>query len=272
MHDAIRNVVRTAWHRNSIDFGARALLAETEISLTIDDEPAAAITATPRDLEDLAIGYCRATGLISSISDIASLEVVEGDTGVSLGVRLNEARTNGAGASPLADCSQQSALPTDSMSSSATPMQARPATGEIISPCEIIRARETVARQLPLKRQSCGAHAAAFWQPIERLVALREDVTCVNALDKLAGALLQLGTEPRWRGIALLTGNVSVQLVQKAATLQIPFIVSEGAPTTLAVKRAEEAGITLVAHACNDSFEIYSHSGRISNEHIARIA
>ena len=54
-------------------------------------------------------------------------------------------------------------------------------------------------------------------------------------------------------GFALLTARCSYELVEKAALAGIPMLVTISAPTSLAVARAEEAGLTLIALARSDS-------------------
>jgi FdhD protein len=54
-------------------------------------------------------------------------------------------------------------------------------------------------------------------------------------------------------GFALLTARCSYELVEKAALAGIPMLVTISAPTGLAVKRAKEAGLTLIALARSDS-------------------
>jgi FdhD protein len=65
---------------------------------------------------------------------------------------------------------------------------------------------------------------------------------------------------------------VSVEMVQKTARLGIPFIVAISAPTALAVRTADAAGITLVAIARGDGFEIFTHPHRIAKERVACVA
>ena len=61
----------------------------------------------------------------------------------------------------------------------------------------------------------------------------------------------------RWRkhnvsaadGMVLLTSRVSVEMVQKTAAIGAPLMVAVSAPTALAVRTADAAGITLAAIA-----------------------
>lgn len=66
-------------------------------------------------------------------------------------------------------------------------------------------------------------------------------------------------------GIIVLTSRVSVEMVQKAAAIGAPVIAAISAPTALAVRTADAAGITLVAVARRDTFEIFTHPQRISD-------
>ncbi len=143
-----------------------------------------------------------------------------------------------------------------------TPLRVR--DGQTFAPAEIMRALEALAPRQELNRQTRAVHAAAFCQPGAGLLAVREDVGRHNALDKLAGAL----THERVRGhsgMVLLTSRVSVEMVQKTAAIGVPLLVAVSAPTALALRTAEIAGITLVAVARNDGFEIFTHPHRITN-------
>jgi FdhD protein len=53
-------------------------------------------------------------------------------------------------------------------------------------------------------------------------------------------------------------------MVQKAAMIGAPVLVSVSAPAAFAVRTANEAGITLVAVARENGFEIFTHGQRVA--------
>ena len=74
------------------------------------------------------------------------------------------------------------------------------------------------------------------------------------------------------QGIIALTSRVPVEMVQKSAASGAPMIVAVSAPTALAVRMADAAGMTLVAIARKDGFEVFTHPHRVSGELTSHVA
>jgi FdhD protein len=265
LRDPVRTVNRLAWRDNRLSEGTRAIPEETALALTYNGGTYAVMMGTPQNLEDFAVGFSLNEGIVQSREEISSLEIVDLDDGIELRMWLAEEK-----AAHLSERRRHIAGPTgcglcgiDSIAEAV-----RPASivghGRSFTPREIMTAMVGMPPLQPVNIETRAVHAAAFWTPAAGIVALREDVGRHNALDKLAGALAQAKVNAS-EGIVLLTSRVSVEMVQKTAAIGAGVMVAVSAPTALAVRIADAAGITLVAVARSDGFEVFTHPDRIAS-------
>lgn len=108
-----------------------------------------------------------------------------------------------------------------------------------------------------------GLHAAGLFTREGDLVASFEDVGRHNAMDKLIGSRLLADALPLADSIVLLSGRAGFELVQKAGAAGVPLLAAIGAPSSLAIDLAEQAGMTLVAFLRDGSFNVYAHGARL---------
>jgi FdhD protein len=218
---------------------------------------------TPQDLEDFAVGFSLSEGIIRSAAELDSLEVLHLGDGIELrmwlsgfkAVRLHERRRHVAGPTGCGLCG------IDSVAEALRPV-ASVGPGQKFRSEQIMNAMTNISSLQKLNNETRAVHAAAFWNVSEGFVALREDVGRHNALDKVSGALSRASIVAG-EGIVLLTSRVSVEMVQKTAAMGATVMVSISAPTALAVRMAQAAGITLAAIARVDGFEVFTHPYRI---------
>jgi FdhD protein len=263
MREPTATVACSIWRQQGAADGQRIIPEETAVAFTYDGGSYAVMMATPQNLDDFALGFSATEGIVSSAADIRQFDIVEHASGIELRMWLAEPR-----AAVLSERRRYLAGPTgcglcgiDSLDEAVRSVP-RLRAGAAFTSTQVLRALETLPPRQELNRQTRAVHAAAFWHPDAALVAVREDVGRHNALDKLAGALMRDNVSAA-NGIVLLTSRVSVEMVQKTAIIGAPVIVAVSAPTALAVRTAETAGITLVAVARNDGFETFTHPHRI---------
>jgi FdhD protein len=118
-------------------------------------------------------------------------------------------------------------------------------TGDLRLPLSfLIEQGRRLAGRSEVHRQTRGTHGAALLDR-EGVVCFREDIGRHNALDKLAGWLLDTRRDPA--SLALYTtGRVTSEVILKAARLQTPIVASRAMPTELALQLAEQIGLTVV--------------------------
>jgi FdhD protein len=259
------SVDNAVWRRTGVSHGKRLVAEETAVAFSYDGGTYAVMMATPQDLDDFALGFSLTEGIVADAADIHQLEVVEFDTGIELRLWLAQPR-----AAALVERRRHLAGPTGcglcGIESLEEAVRALPRVADdtAFTPAQIMQALDTLSPRQELNRQTRAVHAAALWRADAGLVALREDVGRHNALDKLAGALSRAQASVRG-AMVLLTSRVSVEMVQKTAVIGAPLMVAVSAPTALAIRTAEAAGITLAAVARNDGFELFTHPQRIKD-------
>ncbi|GAB0119191.1 formate dehydrogenase accessory sulfurtransferase FdhD [Acidisoma sp. 7E03] len=252
------------WRGQGFAARSRRLAEETPVALTYNRVSHAVMMATPRDLADFARGFSLNERIVERLEEIEELEIVPAPRGaVELRLWITEARMealdrrrrNLTGAMGCGLCGL------DSLEEAMRPLPSVP-QGLRVSPEDVAAACAALWPAQTLGLETRAVHAAGFWRPGPALVALREDVGRHNALDKLAGALIAAG-EDASAGLLVMTSRVSIELVQKAAVMGVQILAAVSAPTLLAVREAEAAGITLIGIARDDGFEVFTHSERL---------
>ena len=114
-----------------------------------------------------------------------------------------------------------------------------------------------------LYQKSGGAHSATLYHQNKFLFS-REDIGRHNAVDKIIGECLIKGISSDDK-ILMTSGRVSSEILLKAARWKFPILISRTAPTSAAVKLADELGVTLIGFARGKRMNIYTNSWRIKN-------
>jgi len=238
-------------------------------------EPFVVTMRTPGDDEGLAAGLLYAEGVLSAPEDLRSLEAPSDP-------RMDrEMRENVLIATVRPEAARRArALRRSTVMGSACGVCGRTSIDSILPagrppvPSRL-RVSADVLYALPgrLREQQSvfartgGLHAAALFGPDGVLQAVREDIGRHNATDKLVGRLLLHGGLPAGESILMVSGRAGFEIVQKAYNAGIPIIAAVSAPSSLAAKLAESAGITLIGFLRERRFNVYTHRDRVARVH-----
>ncbi len=265
---ALRSVLRHAHGRDEqvID----AIAAEVPVAFAFNGAPFAVMMATPENLEDFALGFPLAEGLVASAADVQVEGIQTHLEGVSIALRIPDAaaqriatrRRAMEGRSGCGICGSES------IEAVLAPPPQVPA-GAAIEADALARALDALHAKQPLNARTGATHAAAFVSTGGELQLVREDVGRHNALDKVIGAMARGGLDPA-AGFALVTSRASYEMVMKAARASFPLLAAISAPTALAVALAEHAGMTLVGFARTAGHVVYAHPSRIASNNKTR--
>lgn len=232
----------------------KEFVAEFPLLLNVNGREIATLIASPHDLRFLVVGFLKLQGFVEKVEDFHLLSVCN-DFGIAkvevkgeLPERLKPVLTSGCGTGV----------------SFTLPGGFRERPGRVpdkrFTPSAVFVMMDELARKAEGYRSHGGMHSAAVGAG--SIVLYAEDLGRHNTIDRIAGEALLKGID--LAGTMLVTsGRVSTELVAKCVLLGIELIASRTAPTDMAVRMAEESGITLIGYVRSEKFELYTHPERL---------
>ena len=248
-------------HENKQDYIAE----EVPISLIYNGTPHVVMLATPTNLEDFALGFSITEGIIKNPQELLSARVYNRSNGIEVQLKIPDNRFQG-----MADKGRNLTGRTGCGLCGASTLkqairQPNQVNGDLsLSGAQLRSALTDLKQHQTLNRLTGAVHAAAWVIPGLGIVHLREDVGRHNALDKLIGLLLRTGNDLS-AGFVIVTSRASYEMVQKTAWVGITLLAAISAPTGLAIRLADETGLTLIGFARDDQHVIYTHPQRLTH-------
>lgn len=237
------------------------LAVETPVALVYNGISHTVMMCSPRDLEDFALGFSLAEGIIDQASDIYGIDVEPTCNGIEVQielatrcfVRLKDLRRTMAGRTGCGICGSEQLEQVTKI----LPKLDRTLRLDLnlLDDCldKLHAAQE-------LGKLTGATHAAAFFTPEGELLAVREDVGRHVALDKLLGRHAKIGKP---QGFVLVTSRASYEMVQKTAACGIELLAAISAGTELAVRTAQQADLTLIGFTRQGRATVYSAKERL---------
>jgi FdhD protein len=222
---------------------------------------------TPGQDADLAAGFLFTEGIISGFNDIAHISTGSEISNI-IQVSLHEhvkpmLKTTQRNFFANAGCGVCGKTELDAIYA---PLQHTNATAHTLQiPYTLLTSLPAQLRQQQSTFENTGGlHAAGLFNSNGQLLVLKEDIGRHNAVDKVIGSALRQSIFPLDQHILLLSGRAGFELIQKAAVAGIRIIAAVSAPSTMAVKMAQENDMTLVGFLREQRFNIYTGEKRIA--------
>jgi FdhD protein len=228
---------------------------EEPLEIRVDGRPLAVTMRTPGEDEELALGFLHGEGLIDDARPAAPPPDLAANTIDIPGPLSREPSTRAFYTTSSCGVCGKGALEEVAVHAP------RAAPGPKI-------ARDLLAQlpdrlRQPTFERTGGLHATGLFTAAGELVAVREDVGRHNAMDKVVGWALRSGLLPLHGRILCVSGRLSFELVQKAAVAQAPILVGVGAPSSLAIRLADDRGMTLAGFARRGRVNVYTGVERV---------
>ena len=218
---------------------------EAPVWLELNGAPAVTWMCTPERLDELVVGWLFGEGYIETVADLLKMRPCTQELGFWVDVPEERYQRVEAADRRRVLASGCGAVTTILGSMSAVPRRRTPP-----SDLDLARTRQ-LFKQLFARgeryKETGGVHAAALTDG-ERLLFHAEDIGRHNAVDKVIGAAILDGRDPKDL-ILLVTGRISGELAFKAARARIATIATPSVPSTIAVEIAKAAGMVLIGRA-----------------------
>jgi FdhD protein len=237
---------------------AGAVTEEQLVCLHVNGHELATLMCTPRDLDELALGFLRAEEIITQRDDVDALTVSAQAACVDVWLKPHVRFTPPRRKVITAGCGGGTTF---------ADLQAR---REPLSSTLTVEAGQLFARMQDMYQASDlygatqGIHTAALADSTQILL-VAEDIGRHNAVDRLWGKALKQGRSTGGR-LLLSTGRISSEMLIKAARMGAPIVASRTSPTSLSVALAEAWNITVVGYVRRGAFRVYSAAQRISSQ------
>jgi len=249
--------------------GADEVAREEPLEIRVDGSSLAVVMRTPGHDAELALGFLVTERVIEKTSDVISVRhcsrapdpdaednVIQVRLAPGVEIDLAALRRNLYASSSCGICGKATI---ENALRSAPPLRddtALPAT-------RLYALRDALAGAQPGFARTGGLHAAALFTAGGELVCAREDVGRHNAVDKVVGAALRDGRVPLSGHVLWVSGRISFEIAQKALAARAPVVAAVSAPTSLAVRFAESAGLTLVGFLRGRRANVYGRRDRV---------
>lgn len=260
-NDKIVSLPVSFYKNGSFTEGEDIVVREEPVTLYLNDKEFVTLVCSPGDLKELAVGFLCSEGVLLKKENLKSILINEDDG-------LIWAETAGESTSQemflkrfVTSCCGRGRASFYFINDIRGVAQVE--SDLHAAPRDIFYLTDQLEKLSEVFKTTGGAHSAALCTR-DSVVFFYEDIGRHNAVDKIFGRCFLDGI-PYSDKILVFSGRISSEILIKVAKMGIPIIVSRSAPTELAVRLADQLGITVVGFAREGRLSVYTHHKRVSD-------
>jgi len=241
------------------------IAVEYPLTIVLNGEEFATMVCTPTDLEELLVGFLASEGIIRYFTDINMLNIDQ-ERGFAY-IEINRPvkdLTKAHSKRFIGSCcgkSRQFYFQNDVKTAKTVMNQLS------IDANQCLNLMAQLQMRSQFFKQTGGVHNAALCT-VDDILTIRTDIGRHNALDKIYGYILK-NKIPLANKIITFSGRISSEVLLKISKMGIGIIISKSAPTNLALRLANDLGITVVGFVRGDKMNVYTHQQRIISKKTA---
>lgn len=236
------------------------LVCEYPLTIFLNKRKIATLFCSPENLKALALGFLRTQQFITKLGDVKDFELDELQG-------MAEVETVDKNISAEKFYSRKVYLKNlegdnENYSNFFDSLNCEPIDSNVILSFEkVYELMEKTLVHTEVFRKAGGLHCVGLCNT-ENVMTICQDVGRHNALDKIIGQSLMNNIFLKDK-IITLSARVSLEMILKAAKMQIPIIISKSSPTSLSVALAKKLNITLIGFVRGKKMNIYANEDRI---------
>ncbi|KIY22790.1 MULTISPECIES: formate dehydrogenase accessory sulfurtransferase FdhD [Mesobacillus] len=238
-----------------------SIVTEHPVTIKINGTEFATIVCSPDFIEDLVIGFLASEGVIRKYEDLETIWIEEkSGTAHVKTKKINPYYLTFQGKRYITSCCgagrQGYVFINDALT--AKKMDQVRVT---ISSQECFSLMKDMQESSQVFQNTGGVHNAALCQS-DKVIISRMDIGRHNALDKIYGHCLK-NSIPLSDKVLAFSGRISAEILLKASKIGCEIVLSKSAPTELALKLAEDLGITTIGFVRDESLNVYTGQERV---------
>jgi len=252
----VEKLLVSRWRPEGIRKAPDYLIVEEPLTIRLNEVTMSTTMRTPGNDFELAVGWCVTEGAVTP-EQVSTVRYCGTGSAVETEFNVVSVQTlSGAGSRDIAprmsvtssSCGWCGSDQIEEILARLGPL----AESKPIDPLILAGIPDAVRERQELFAKTGSVHAAASFDAQGQVLVVREDVGRHNAVDKVVGALALAGGLPAHGQGLYVSGRASVEMVHKAWAAGFTTLLSMSAPTSLAVKSARSAQMSLAGFITSD--------------------